>query len=89
MLPAVVPVLVGPLQTLIALAAALLLAFGGLLFALFTPRGWRLVAAFLASKTALRRLAAVGRQPLDRPGHGGRLASHGPVSSVRRHRPTR
>lgn len=46
MLPAVVPVLVGPLQTLIALAPALLVALGGLLFALCTPRGWRLVARF-------------------------------------------
>lgn len=46
MLPAVVPVLVGPLQTLLALAPALLIALGGLLFALFTPRGWRQVARF-------------------------------------------
>lgn len=44
---AVVPVLVGPLQTLLALLPALLVAAGTLLMALFTPRGLKQVARFL------------------------------------------
>ncbi|MFO0871565.1 MAG: PQQ-binding-like beta-propeller repeat protein [Pirellulales bacterium] len=46
MLPAVVPVLVGPLQTLLALAPALLLGLGALFLTLFTPRGIRRLVAF-------------------------------------------
>lgn len=45
-LEAVVPVLVGPLQTLLALAPALLVALGALLMALFTPRGLKRLVGF-------------------------------------------
>ncbi|HND54825.1 MAG TPA: PQQ-binding-like beta-propeller repeat protein, partial [Pirellulaceae bacterium] len=47
MLTAVVPVLVGPLQTLLALLPAILMALGSFLFALFTPRGFKRAVRFL------------------------------------------
>jgi outer membrane protein assembly factor BamB len=44
---AVMPVLVGPLQVLLALLPAMLLAFGGALLALFKPSGLRKLGRFL------------------------------------------
>lgn len=44
---AVIPVLVGPLQVLLALLPAMLLAFGGALLALFKPSGMRKLIGFL------------------------------------------
>ncbi|MCC7425064.1 MAG: PQQ-binding-like beta-propeller repeat protein [Planctomycetaceae bacterium] len=44
---AVMPVLVGPLQVLLALLPAVLVAFGGALLALFKPSGMRKIVGFL------------------------------------------
>lgn len=59
MLVAVVPVLVGPLQALLALAPAILLALAAALVALFSPRGVKAVLKFLWRQPIFAVLLAV------------------------------
>ncbi|MFO0820194.1 MAG: hypothetical protein U1A77_19760 [Pirellulales bacterium] len=59
MIVAVVPVLVGPLQTLIALAPVIFLAMMAALMVLFSPRGARAILRFLGRQPILLGLLAV------------------------------
>jgi outer membrane protein assembly factor BamB len=71
---AVVPVLVGPLQALLAILPSLLLALAGLLLAVFRPSGFvRLVRFFWHQKVFTLVLAGVvvGTVMLSRSGAGG------------------
>ena len=76
----VVPVLVGPLQALLALLPALLVGLGAFLAALFTPAGFRRVRHFLWRQKLFSLLlvafaaSCITGWPWHRMFHGSRVA---------------